>query len=240
MPGWAVWYHLVVAQYQTIGLRSWPIKMEYSEVLCNIVEIQVSHLLFSSRWRSWLVSRIQSTQKHTSMSINTTSSWTSWLLIRLATHYRTAHWSWQHSVQIVSFIGFCVFSACFTKSSLLPPGDLKLVEKPSPLTLAPHDFANIKANVKVASTENGIIFGNIGLWNDQNLHISLHKCRSVNFFLIWSKHCSVWRVWSSQRQKLRRAERHSHRYHGLHPTCLLHRRRVPTDVGWIRVGEQGK
>lgn len=44
------------------------------------------------------------------------------------------------------------------------PGDLKLVEKPSPLTLAPHDFANIKANVKVASTENGIIFGNIGLW----------------------------------------------------------------------------
>jgi len=41
------------------------------------------------------------------------------------------------------------------------PGDLKLVEKPSPLTLAPHDFANIKASVKVASTENGIIFGNI-------------------------------------------------------------------------------
>ena len=28
-------------------------------------------------------------------------------------------------------------------------GDLKLVEKPTPLTLAPHDFANIKASVKV-------------------------------------------------------------------------------------------
>lgn len=41
-------------------------------------------------------------------------------------------------------------------------GDLKLVEKPSPITMAPHDFCNIKANVKVASTENGIIFGNIG------------------------------------------------------------------------------
>ncbi|XP_065072384.1 coatomer subunit beta-like [Rhopilema esculentum] len=40
-------------------------------------------------------------------------------------------------------------------------GDLKLVEKPSPITLAPHDFSNIKASVKVASTENGIIFGNI-------------------------------------------------------------------------------
>ncbi|XP_039294809.1 coatomer subunit beta [Nilaparvata lugens] len=40
-------------------------------------------------------------------------------------------------------------------------GDLKLVEKPQPCVLAPHDFCNIKANVKVASTENGIIFGNI-------------------------------------------------------------------------------
>ena len=40
-------------------------------------------------------------------------------------------------------------------------GDLKLVEKPSPITLAPHDFVNIKASVKVTSTENGIIFGNI-------------------------------------------------------------------------------
>jgi len=29
------------------------------------------------------------------------------------------------------------------------------------MVLAPHDFCNIKANVKVASTENGIIFGNI-------------------------------------------------------------------------------
>ncbi|CAL8095379.1 unnamed protein product [Calicophoron daubneyi] len=40
-------------------------------------------------------------------------------------------------------------------------GDLRLVEKPSPLTVAPQDFANIKANIKVSSTENGIIFGNI-------------------------------------------------------------------------------
>ena len=41
-------------------------------------------------------------------------------------------------------------------------GDLKLVEKPQAVTMAPHDFTNIKASVKVASTENGIIFGNIG------------------------------------------------------------------------------
>ena len=41
-------------------------------------------------------------------------------------------------------------------------GDLKLVDRPQPAVLAPKDFCNIKANVKVASTENGIIFGNIG------------------------------------------------------------------------------
>lgn len=41
-------------------------------------------------------------------------------------------------------------------------GDLKLVEKPQPIVLAPHDFANVKASIKVTSTENVVIFGNIG------------------------------------------------------------------------------
>uniref|UniRef100_A0A2P2I4G7 Coatomer subunit beta n=1 Tax=Hirondellea gigas TaxID=1518452 RepID=A0A2P2I4G7_9CRUS len=55
-------------------------------------------------------------------------------------------------------------------------GDLKLVEKPQPLVLAPHDFCNIKANVKVTSTENGFIFGNIvydikGSTSDRNVVI---------------------------------------------------------------------
>lgn len=36
------------------------------------------------------------------------------------------------------------------------------MERPAPCTLGPHDFANIKASIKVSSTENGIIFGNIG------------------------------------------------------------------------------
>ena len=40
-------------------------------------------------------------------------------------------------------------------------GDLRLVEKPSPITLGPQDFASIRASIKVSSTENGIIFGNI-------------------------------------------------------------------------------
>lgn len=41
-------------------------------------------------------------------------------------------------------------------------GELKLVEKPQPIVLAPHDFANVKASIKVTSTENVVIFGNIG------------------------------------------------------------------------------
>lgn len=38
---------------------------------------------------------------------------------------------------------------------------LKLVEKPVQFTLGPRDFTNVKASVKVASTENGIIFGSL-------------------------------------------------------------------------------
>ena len=40
-------------------------------------------------------------------------------------------------------------------------GDLKVVERPQSHTLAPHDFKKIKANIKVSSTESGVIFGNI-------------------------------------------------------------------------------
>ncbi|KAJ3061373.1 coatomer subunit beta [Podochytrium sp. JEL0797] len=40
-------------------------------------------------------------------------------------------------------------------------GDLKLVERPTAQTIGPHGFHSIKANIKVSSTETGIIFGNI-------------------------------------------------------------------------------
>jgi coatomer subunit beta len=40
-------------------------------------------------------------------------------------------------------------------------GDLKLVERPAPRTMGPHSFQSIKANIKVSSTETGVIFGNI-------------------------------------------------------------------------------
>lgn len=65
-----------------------------------------------------------------------------------------------------------VLQNCTLELSTL--GDLKLVERPQPVVLAPHDFANIKATVKVTSTENGIIFGNIvydvsGSTSDRNI-----------------------------------------------------------------------
>ncbi|KAL7109621.1 hypothetical protein ACP275_06G185600 [Erythranthe tilingii] len=40
-------------------------------------------------------------------------------------------------------------------------GDLKLVERPQNYTLAPESSKQIKANIKVSSTETGVIFGNI-------------------------------------------------------------------------------
>jgi len=55
-------------------------------------------------------------------------------------------------------------------------GDLKLVERPQPVVLAPRDFASIKANVKVTSTENGIIFGNIG---ECEIYVLLKNCNKL-------------------------------------------------------------
>lgn len=47
-------------------------------------------------------------------------------------------------------------------------GDLKLVERPTVYTIAPHGFQSIKATIKVSSTETGVIFGSI-LWDGPNL-----------------------------------------------------------------------
>ncbi|KAG6901575.1 hypothetical protein C0995_010343 [Termitomyces sp. Mi166 len=47
-------------------------------------------------------------------------------------------------------------------------GDLKIVERPSVFTVAPHGFQSIKATIKVSSTETGVIFGSI-LWEGPNL-----------------------------------------------------------------------
>ncbi|XP_048579124.1 coatomer subunit beta isoform X1 [Nematostella vectensis] len=83
-------------------------------------------------------------------------------------------------------------------------GDLKLVEKPQPILLGANDFSNIKANVKVSSTENGIIFGNIvydvsGGGGDRNcvvlndIHIDIMdyivpaSCTDAEFRQMWAE-----------------------------------------------------
>ncbi|XP_048227664.1 coatomer subunit beta-1 [Ricinus communis] len=48
-------------------------------------------------------------------------------------------------------------------------GDLKLVERPQNYTLAPESSRQIKANIKVSSTETGVIFGNI-VYETSNVH----------------------------------------------------------------------
>ncbi len=47
-------------------------------------------------------------------------------------------------------------------------GDLKIVERPTVYTVAPHGFLHIKATIKVSSTETGVIFGSI-LWEAPDL-----------------------------------------------------------------------
>eukprot|EP00730_Choanoeca_flexa_P018161 TRINITY_DN8814_c0_g1_i3.p1 TRINITY_DN8814_c0_g1~~TRINITY_DN8814_c0_g1_i3.p1 ORF type:complete len:961 (+),score=282.19 TRINITY_DN8814_c0_g1_i3:51-2933(+) len=83
-------------------------------------------------------------------------------------------------------------------------GDLKLTEKPQTHTLAGHDFCNIRANVKVSSTDTGIIFGNIvydisGATSDRNcvilndIHIDIMDyitpayCSDVDFRSMWAE-----------------------------------------------------
>lgn len=83
-------------------------------------------------------------------------------------------------------------------------GDLKLVDKPSPITLAGNDFCNTKAQVKVASTETGIIFGNIvydvsGVTGDRScvvlndIHIDIMdyifpaSCTDTEFRKMWAE-----------------------------------------------------
>eukprot|EP00127_Corallochytrium_limacisporum_P003340 Clim_evm29s148 gene=Clim_evmTU29s148 len=83
-------------------------------------------------------------------------------------------------------------------------GDMKLVEKPSVYTVGPYDFITIKSNIKVSSTDTGIIFGNIvydvtGSTSDRNvvvlndIHIDvcdyIHgaECTDEKFRSMWAE-----------------------------------------------------
>ncbi|OWM69521.1 coatomer subunit beta-1-like [Punica granatum] len=83
-------------------------------------------------------------------------------------------------------------------------GDLKLVERPQNYTLAPQSSKQIKANIKVSSTETGVIFGNIVYETSSNVlertvvvlndihidimdYISPATCADVAFRTMWAE-----------------------------------------------------
>ena len=82
-------------------------------------------------------------------------------------------------------------------------GDLKLVERPQNYTLAPGDTKVIRANIKVSSTETGVIFGNIVyegtgyaernvvVLNDIHIdimdYISPASCADIQFRNMWAE-----------------------------------------------------
>ncbi len=84
-------------------------------------------------------------------------------------------------------------------------GDLKLVDRPQSYTIAPNDKKAIRVNIKVSSTENGIIFGNIVYdiagtsTSDKNCvvmneihidildYISPANCSELNFRTMWAE-----------------------------------------------------
>lgn len=83
-------------------------------------------------------------------------------------------------------------------------GDLKLVERPQNYTLAPESSKQIKANIKVSSTETGVIFGNIVYETSSNVlertvvvlndihidimdYISPAYCGDVAFRTMWAE-----------------------------------------------------
>ncbi|KAI4325199.1 hypothetical protein MLD38_030617 [Melastoma candidum] len=83
-------------------------------------------------------------------------------------------------------------------------GDLKLVERPQNYTLAPESSKQIKANIKVSSTETGVIFGNIVYETSSNVlernvvilndihidimdYISPGSCSDAAFRTMWAE-----------------------------------------------------
>jgi len=80
-------------------------------------------------------------------------------------------------------------------------GDLKVVERPSIHTIAPHSFHSVKATIKVSSTETGVIFGNI-IWESgtsestvvlSDIHIDIMdyikpaQCTETHFRNMWTE-----------------------------------------------------
>ena len=72
---------------------------------------------------------------------------------------------WLTDVLLVNQSSNTLQNLCLDFATL---GDLKIVERPTVYTVGPHGFQNIKATIKVSSTETGVIFGSI-LWEAPDL-----------------------------------------------------------------------
>jgi len=106
-------------------------------------------------------------------------------------------------VVVINQTGDTLQNVCLELATL---GDLKLCERPQNYTIGPHDKRNIRANIKVSSTETGIVFGNIVydiagkpssadknivILNDIHIdimdYISPASCTDVQFRTMWAE-----------------------------------------------------
>jgi len=104
-------------------------------------------------------------------------------------------------VTVLNRTGETLQNVCLELATM---GDLKLVERPQNYTLAPGGSRTIRANIKVSSTETGVIFGNIVfegsapgadrsvvVLNDIHIdimdYISPASCADVSFRNMWAE-----------------------------------------------------
>jgi len=102
-------------------------------------------------------------------------------------------------VTVVNRTGDVLQNLCLELATM---GDLKLVERPQNHTLAGHETKHIRANIKVSSTETGVIFGNIvyeSSGSDRNVvvlndihidimdYISPASCADMAFRNMWAE-----------------------------------------------------
>jgi len=90
---------------------------------------------------------------------------------------------------------------CNLSLELSTVGDLKLCERPTPYNVPAHSTHHVKANIKVSSTETGIIFGSI-VWDEKpdqgnvilnDIHIDIMdyispaQCSELSFRSMWAE-----------------------------------------------------
>lgn len=62
-------------------------------------------------------------------------------------------------------------------------GNIRILDKPSPLNVAPHTFVSVQVMAKVSSTETGVIFGNV-TYNYPNLENEFVILNSIHVYIL--------------------------------------------------------